>query len=685
MSLTPTNEILFHYKSSVKVGELERYVITYHLYDGEEIPPDLNLNSLWLKVRNMNPLSYRAAYLMGPFMLYCDVKTAEYHHSQKIVASVDYPKFEPNVQTQQDFVAELSVHNIRQKYVWIADVMSQILFTTNTNVTYEVTIGTSKESVENPHDLPPHLGSYSPKLTVNRLATLDLWNLPVQITTPQKKKHLVVLTHGLHSNVSTDLVYIMEQIYKAQKNYPHEQIVVKGYRGNVCQTEKGVKYLGTRLAEYIIQDLYDESIRKISFVGHSLGGLIQAFAIAYIYEVYPWFFKKVNPINFITLASPLLGIVTDNPAYIKVLLSFGVIGKTGQDLGLENDVEVGKPLLYLLSGLPLIEILRRFKRRTVYANAINDGIVPLYTASLLFLDYNDILEQLQKLKENSKKSPLINDASTPVNQDFFNKTFISPLTKMLSILAPQKFPTENGSEIPKVSFFESASSILLPPLPERAYIMDPDSRDPVIIHDKIYNEDDIPQSEFDIEDGFFDKKSILLQAFFAGKKERAKYRNLEETIARRWHEGMAWRKVVVALKPDAHNNIIVRRKFANAYGWPVIDHLIDVHFNGDDDDDNDENDDINSTQVVEPIQSVTEGKKKYRKAENIPQEYGWLNKVETNGVFDEGPTGMISTVGEIVEALAKRGFSAVIDRRNASEDPNDEVLRFEEMNSDLVQ
>jgi hypothetical protein len=460
---------------------------------------------------------------------------------------------------------------------------------------------------------------------------------------------------------------------------------VKGYRGNVCQTEKGVKYLGTRLAEYIIQDLYDESIRKISFVGHSLGGLIQAFAIAYIYEVYPWFFKKVNPINFITLASPLLGIVTDNPAYIKVLLSFGVIGKTGQDLGLENDVEVGKPLLYLLSGLPLIEILRRFKRRTVYANAINDGIVPLYTASLLFLDYNDILEQLQKLKENSKKSPLINDASTPVNQDFFNKTFISPLTKMLSILAPQKFPTENGSEIPKVSFFESASSILLPPLPERAYIMDPDSRDPVIIHDKIYNEDDIPQSEFDIEDGFFGKKNILLQAFFAGKKERAKYRNLEETIARRWHEGMAWRKVVVALKPDAHNNIIVRRKFANAYGWPVIDHLIDVHFNGDDDDDNDENDDINSTQVVEPIQSVTEGKKKYRKAENIPQEYGWLNKVETNGVFDEGPTGMISTVGEIVEALAKRGFSAVIDRRNASEDPNDEVLRFEEMNSDLVQ
>lgn len=206
----------------------------------------------------------------------------------------------------------------------------------------------------------------------------------------------------------------------------------------------------------------------------------------------------------------------------------------------------------------------------------------------------------------------------------------------------------------------------------------------MIIHDKIYTEDDIPQSKFNIEDGFFDKKNILLQAFFAGKKERAKYRNLEETIARRWHTGMSWRKVVVALKPDAHNNIIVRRKFPNAYGWPVIDHLIDVHFNGDDgDSDSDEN---CFPQDIEPIQNLTnEGPTKYERLESIPKEYEWLNKAETNGVFDEGPTGMISTVGEIVEALAKRGFSAMTDRGNTPEDPNDEILRFEEMNSDLVQ
>lgn len=32
------------------------------------------------------------------------------------------------------------------------------------------------------------------------------------------------------------------------------------------------------------------------------------------------------------------------------------------------------------------------------------------------------------------------------------------------------------------------------------------------------------------------------------------------------------------LSPDAHNNIVVRRMFANAHGWPVIKHLVDTHF-----------------------------------------------------------------------------------------------------------
>lgn len=53
---------------------------------------------------------------------------------------------------------------------------------------------------------------------------------------------------------------------------------------------------------------------------------------------------------------------------------------------------------------------------------------------------------------------------------------------------------------------------------------------------------------------------------------------VEEKIARAYHRDMPWRKVLVRLEPDAHNNIIVRRPFTNAYGWAVIKHLVDTHF-----------------------------------------------------------------------------------------------------------
>jgi hypothetical protein len=53
---------------------------------------------------------------------------------------------------------------------------------------------------------------------------------------------------------------------------------------------------------------------------------------------------------------------------------------------------------------------------------------------------------------------------------------------------------------------------------------------------------------------------------------------VEEKIARAYHKDLSWRKVLVRLEPDAHNNMIVRRQFANAYGWPVVKHLCDTHF-----------------------------------------------------------------------------------------------------------
>lgn len=661
-------QILFSYTSAVSVGDLERYVITYDLYEGDEIPPDVPLGSLWLKIKNMESLSYRAAYLMGPFILYCDVRTEDYHHSQKIIASADQPQFEPMLQAQQSCVAELSVHKLKPRYVWIVDIVSQILFTTNTQVTFQLLIGNSRESVSNKFISKTTIGSTSGKITVSRLTTLDIWNLPAEINCHHKKKHLVVLTHGLHSNVSADMAYMMEQIYKAQDKHPNEQIVVKGYTENICQTERGVRYLGTKLAKFITEELYDESVTKISFIGHSLGGLVQVFAIAYIIVKCPWFFKNVEPINFVAMASPFLGIVTDNPAYINLLLSFGVIGKAGQDLSLEKELDSGSPLLALLPGEPVKDVMRRFKRRTLYMNAVNDGIVPLYTASMLFLDYEDVLKELNKLhvKELNANGSNIDMA----HGDFFSRTVISPFTKMISLLAPQKFP-ESGSSIPKVSFLESAVSLLIPPLPNKSYILDPSSRDPVIIHDKIYTAKDIPPEPEEPEGTFEGNTNILLSSFTMDRGTLGESQKVEESIARKWHDGLSWRKVVVALKPDAHNNIIVRRRFANAYGWPVLDHLIDVHFGESDSEEDVPLNDSIKHPAPEPTKSETEEPNKH---------FGWITRVENPKLFDEGPTGMISTVVEMLGTFVKGRLSGFINSDTSVSNCEDELLTYEGMN-----
>lgn len=664
--------VWFHYRSSLKIGELERFIIKYDLYEGDIIPEDLILDSLWLRIKNIEQLSYRAGYFMGPYFIYTDLRTENYHHSQRIIYSADQPKFEPNLQPQQQSIVELPVHRIQKRYVWIVDVISQILFSTTTKVTFELSIGTTRGSIDSKNiDFLPNLATYSDKLQVTRLTTLDIWKLSSHLSLKcdrDKPKHLIILTHGLHSNVTTDMVYIQEQIYNQQKNYPNEHLVVEGFPDNVCQTEKGIKYLGTRVAEYIVSNLYDKSIKKISFIGHSLGGLVQTFAIAYIAVKYPWFFENVEPINFIAMASPLLGIVTDNPAYIKMLLSFGVIGKTGQDLGLDKCPKDDNALLYLLSGEPVRTILSKFKRRTLYANVVNDGIVPLYTASLLFLDYDEILNSLnEKCVDKTVDSENITISD---NTRFFQKNFINPLNKIMGVWAPQMSPDgkrNKDSKLPKVSILESATSILLPPLPDKAYIMDPNSRELCIIHDKIYTEDDIPPVK-DIEESIYNSSNILLQPFTIDKRQKEKYQKLEETIARRWHKGLSWRKVIVKLKPDAHNNIITRRRFVNAYGWPVIDHMIDNHFKVDISENN-----IKFDSYVGNYRKI--------KDEDIPMKYQWIVRKEEESIFDVGPTGMISIMTEMLDNFTQK---QLIKKTNMHTDLKEEIKKYEEMNNTLL-
>lgn len=612
---------------------------------------------------------------------------------------------------------------------------------------------------------------------------------------PIKKKrriHLVILTHGLHSNLGADMLYLKESIDAAageakrankdstsesspdneteSSEEQDEEVIVRGFPGNVTRTERGIQYLGKRLAKYVLLMTYpdqpylptkkkkqksnanagpgipidydpwdrhpsDCQVTSISFIGHSLGGLIQTYAIAYIQKHSPEFFERITPINFVALATPFLGLSNENPVYVRFALDLGLVGKTGQDLGLswmsprvrsrwdaiiskfagnsgpsqQEQVPASKPLLRILPAGPAHQVLQRFRNRTVYSNVVNDGIVPLRTSCLLFLDWRG-LDRVQKARRENglvgtmaewgwaeltganSVSPTAHhhhhhrshsDASAvdgeqaqhhavegvstpsshgqaspglPLSSPTQSQILESPIqaepepmspvstgsgsrehhpstaspfnnffgmfqpkqsrssssskksTKIIrrsQTLAPSGESTDNMNSVesyppivrgnslyededlsapPRTTIFESAGDVLRPPLPPIEFITDPTSRPRTIFHDRIYHPEDIPPPILKKRGTIFssprgsnnDADVDIEQAAAQGYKGSGL--RVEEKIARAYHQGISWRKVLVRMEPDAHNNIIVRRMFANAYGWPVVKHLVDNHF-----------------------------------------------------------------------------------------------------------
>lgn len=579
-----SEHVFERYTSQLGLGDVERHSIEYDNTNGEE--PVV----LWLKIKNRTSISHVTSYLAGPFILYFDVRLQGYHHSQTFdISDENKPIFETALLPQKSNIIKLIIPP-KKKCCWFVDTISEILFNKEAKVLFEVSLA-SKKNLLKGKVLKKNTIFNESNLVTSHQNTSQLWEHPyhnLETTIPSKPIHLVILTHGIHSNVSSDMLYLKEQITQSYIDNPDndkEQIVVKGYTGNVGETERGIKYLGVKLAKYIVHALYNGNIEKISFIGHSLGGLVQTFAIAYISIIYPWFFEKVEPMNFITLASPLLGLHSSSPTYVKYVLGNGLVGKVGLDLNLQKDIANEKiPLLYLLSGEPTRTVLKRFKRRTAYANSVNDGIVPLYTSSLLYLDYDDVLQKIALFKKRNHAS----------------------------------------KSLPKTSVISSITSVVLMPRPNEKYILGPSTRENAIIHDKIYSPEDVVK----IQETY---KDTILHKYL--KSDPSTNYNLVKLMADNWQHDMSWRKVIVAMKADAHNNIIVRRRFGNAYGWSVVDHIVKEHF----------------TSKVVPLSTGVVPEPNSRGSIEIQNTdpnklYSWLTRIEEN--YQDG---MITSVSSMLQ------------------------------------
>ncbi|XP_057787743.1 uncharacterized protein LOC131004979 [Salvia miltiorrhiza] len=252
--------------------------------------------------------------------------------------------------------------------------------------------------------------------------------------------HLVIMVNGIIGSAA-DWRYAADQFVK---NLPDKVIVHRSECNPSRLTFDGVDRMGERLAEEVMDVIRRwHGVRKISFVAHSLGGLVARYAIGRLYrlsaktssasipgycsngeanvstslndEFYEENIGGLEPVNFVTFATPHLGSRGHKQLPLLCGLPFleksasqtahWIAGRSGKHLFL-TDNDGGKlPLLLQMvkdsADLHFISALRSFKRRVVYANANYDHVVGWRTSSI------------RRQNELPKESLLVNDMKYP--------------------------------------------------------------------------------------------------------------------------------------------------------------------------------------------------------------------------------------------------------------------------------
>ncbi|KAJ0080887.1 hypothetical protein Patl1_10523 [Pistacia atlantica] len=142
--------------------------------------------------------------------------------------------------------------------------------------------------------------------------------------------HLLVLVHGILASPS-DWTYVEAEL---KRRLGRNFLIYASSCNTYTKTFSGVDGAGKRLADEVMQVVKKtDSLKKISFLAHSLGGLFARYAVAVLYSPTPlgsdepvdladskmansqtMFSPRrgtiagLEPVNFITLATPHLGV-----------------------------------------------------------------------------------------------------------------------------------------------------------------------------------------------------------------------------------------------------------------------------------------------------------------------------------------------------------------------------------------
>ncbi|KAI1502885.1 putative serine esterase-domain-containing protein [Biscogniauxia marginata] len=232
--------------------------------------------------------------------------------------------------------------------------------------------------------------------------------------------HLCVLVHGLWGNPNH-----MKSIAKALRaTYSEDELyILAAKRNSGSFTYDGIERGGERVCLEIEEELDNikskgGKITKLSIVGYSLGGLVARYAVGLLYA--KGILDQVEPVNFTTFASPHLGVRTPLRGWhnhVWNVLGARTLSMSGRQLFTIDDFrETGRPLLAILADPKSIFMsgLKKFKRRTLYANAVNDRSAVYYTTAIA---KTDPFTDTSRIKANYIKGyeDVILDPANPVS------------------------------------------------------------------------------------------------------------------------------------------------------------------------------------------------------------------------------------------------------------------------------
>ncbi|KAF9622952.1 hypothetical protein IFM89_035667 [Coptis chinensis] len=277
---------------------------------------------------------------------------------------------------------------------------------------------TEKEPIPTPTQMKKIKKRYLPRMGCLRIEENETEGVSLEVVTECNSSngdrvvptHLVIMVHGIIGSAD-NWKFAASQFLQ---RYPHDVVVHCSECNSGTLTFDGVDVMAERLAQEVMTVVNRRpKLQKISFVAHSLGGLVARYAIGRLYkqdilresdegngvsfvgDKSKGKIAGLEPMNFITFATPHLGTRGHKQSTSAPILA--------TDSRIEQaNLKTIPPSLAMLKDM---SALHSFQRRVTYSNARFDFIVGWRTSSIR---RKHELPKLQRTSKNDRYPHIVN-------------------------------------------------------------------------------------------------------------------------------------------------------------------------------------------------------------------------------------------------------------------------------------